>query len=103
MQEYFDGTIVSLRTRKESYLERKSLFRKVRKTKKINEALVKLVCTKNLTLAIPVSDEDFPYLKAGQNVSVHLNFDFEFACFHYPEKHEKEEKKVIRVKRKNSW
>jgi len=52
----------------------------------------------NVVLKIKTTKEILEQARTGDSVSVHLRFDFEFACYHFIKI--KEEEKVIQVERK---
>jgi hypothetical protein len=105
--EYFVGVVENIISKEEKYLEstgkkRVGLFKReaiyIEKTRLNYSALCLLKGVEDFKLLIPLDKETYTYLQKGDNVSVHLNFEFDFACFH-PSVRKEKEPKIIEVKR----
>src|SRR4030042_3869449 len=84
--KYFIGKIEQLVVEPETYRERISFFKYIEKTKDGYFMLCSLAgisSSEDFQLKIKINKKDYEKSKIGDDVSIHLNFEYHFVCFHY--------------------
>lgn len=85
--KYFNAVIKKLVIEPKSYLDWVSFFKRIERTKDEYFMFCSLDgAGEDFQLKIQIKKDDYEKSKVEDKVSIHLNFNYDFTCFFYPEK-----------------
>jgi hypothetical protein len=97
--KYFKAIIKELTVEPKKYLERVSFWKCIERTKDEYFMLCSFLSAgHDFKLKISIKKEEYEKSKVNDEVSIHLNFSYDFTCFHYKE----EKKEDILIIERNS-